>query len=158
MLHIETWSNNPTLRKVCEKVKHSEWNQYVKLWKEMVSYIKNPNHAGVGLAGPQVWITKRIMVVSLLKNWDDESFQTLIMMNPEILESSDTTITEIEEWCLSLPDTKRGFVARNESIKLRYYDEKKKEKILRLSGLASVIVQHEIDHLNWELYIDKLVK
>jgi len=157
MLHIETWLDNPVLREVCEKVKTSEWKQYVKLWKEMVSYIKNPDHAWVGLAAPQVWITKRIMVVSLLRNWDDESFQTLIMINPEILESSDETITEVEEWCLSLPDTKRGFVARHKSIKLKYYDEKMKEKILRLSGLSSVIVQHEIDHLNWELYIDKLV-
>jgi len=157
-LHIETWKDNPILRTVCEPIKSSEWKKYVKLWTEMVKYIKNPDHAGVWLAAPQVWVTKRIMVCSLLQNWDDENFKTIMMLNPEILEKSDTTTCDIEEWCLSLPKAKKGFVARHESIKLSYYDEKQKQKIIRLSGLASVIVQHELDHLNWELYIDKLEK
>jgi len=158
MLTVETWKDNKILRTMCDPITKKEWKQYTKLWKEMIDYIKNPDHAGVGLAAPQVWITKRLMVVSLLKSWDDESFQTVMMINPEILESSDETIDDVEEWCLSLPKTKRGYVARHKDIKLRYYDEKMKEKTLRLSDLASVIVQHEIDHLNGELYIDKLVK
>ena len=86
-LKIETWKDNPVLRTVCEKIKQSEWKQYSKLWKEMVAYIKNPDHAGVWLAAPQVWITKRIMVVSLLRDWDDETFSTVMMINPELLES-----------------------------------------------------------------------
>ena len=158
MLKIETWKDNKVLRTVCEVVKQSEWKQYVKLGKEMLSYIKNPNHAGVGLAAPQVWVTKRIMVCSLMRDWDDENFSTVLMFNPEILESSDETICNIEEWCLSLPKSKKWFVARHKDIKLSYYDERGKQKIIRLSGLASVIVQHEIDHLNGELYIDKLEK
>jgi len=157
-LKIEIWKDNPVLRTVCEPIKQSEWKQYVKLWKEMVAYIKNPDHAGVGLAAPQVWVTKRIMVCSLLRSWDDESFKTVMMLNPEIIESSNETTCDIEEWCLSLPKSKKWFVARHESIKLAYYDEKAKKQIIRLSGLASVIVQHELDHLNWELYIDKLEK
>lgn len=157
MLTIETGKDNKTLRTICESIKKDEWKKYVKLWKQMVEYIKNPDHAGVGLAAPQVWVTKRLMVVSLMHNWDDENFSTVAMFNPEILEESTEMTEEIEEGCLSLPKTKKGFVSRHESIKLRYYDEKMKEKTLRLSGLASVIVQHEIDHLNGELYIDKLV-
>lgn len=158
MLKIETWKDNPILRTMCSPIKQNEWKSYVKLWKEMISYIKNPEHAGVGLAAPQVGITKRIMVCSLLKNWDDEVFSTVMMLNPEILEHSDETLCDIEEGCLSLPKTKRWYIARYKNIKLSYYDEKQKQKILKLSGLASVIVQHEIDHLNGELYIDKLVK
>lgn len=158
MLQIETWKDNKVLRTVCEVVKQSEWKQYVKLGKEMVSYIKNPDHAGVGLAAPQVGVTKRVMVCSLMRDWDDENFSTVLMFNPEILESSDETICDVEEWCLSLPKSKKWFVARQKEIKLSYYDEKQKQKIIRLSGLASVIVQHELDHLNWELYIDKLEK
>jgi len=158
MLQIETGKDNPILRTVCEPIKQNEWKKYVKLWKEMVSYIKDPEHAWVWLAAPQVWVAKRIMVVSLIKNWDDEAFSTVMMINPEILESSDTTVCDIEEWCLSLPKSKKWFVSRHEEIKLSYYDEKGKQKILRLSGLSSVIVQHEIDHLNGELYIDKLEK
>lgn len=155
-LKIETGKDNPILRTMCEPIKQSEWKKYTKLGTEMVKYIKNPDHAGVGLAAPQVGVTKRIMVCSLLHNWDDESFKTIMMLNPEILEASDETITDVEEGCLSLPKTKKGFVARHKDIKLSYYDEKGKQQILRLSGLASVIVQHEIDHLNGELYIDKL--
>lgn len=158
MLKIETGKDNTVLRTVCDPVKQSEWKQYVKLWKEMVSYIKNPDHAWVWLAAPQVGVTKRVMVCSLIKNWEDEVFSTVLMMNPEILESSHETICDIEEWCLSLPKAKKWFVARSKEIKLSYYDEKQKQKIIRLSGLASVIVQHEIDHLNGELYIDKVEK
>lgn len=158
MLKIETWKDNQILRTVCEPIKQAEWKKYVKLGKEIVSYIKNPDHAGVGLAAPQIWVTKRIMVVSLLRDWDDENFSTIMMLNPEILEASEETICDIEEWCLSLPKSKKWFVSRHESIKLSYYDERAKQKIIRVSWLASVIVQHELDHLNWELYIDKLEK
>ena len=156
MLHIEIWKDNTILRTICTPITRSEWKKYVKLGKEMVAYIKNPDHAWVGLAAPQVWITKRIMVCSLMRDWDDETFSTLMMINPEILESSDETICDIEEWCLSLPKSKKWFISRHKEIKLSYYDEKQKQKIIRLSGLASVIVQHELDHLNGELYIDKL--
>lgn len=155
---IEIGKDNKTLRTVCDPIKQSEWKKYTKLGKEMLSYIKNPDNAGVGLAAPQVGVTKRIMICSLLRDWDDENFKTVIMMNPEISELSEDMTHEIEEWCLSLPKTKKGFVERHESIKLSYYDEKMKQKTLRLSGLSSVIVQHEMDHLNWVLYIDKLVK
>ena len=158
VLKIETGKDNKILRSNCDPIKQSEWKQYAKIWKEMVAYIKNPDHAGVGLAAPQIGITKRIMVCSLLRDWDDETFSTVMMINPEILEASSEMTKEIEEWCLSLPKTKKGYVERHESIKLSYYDEKQKQKILRISGLASVIVQHEIDHLNGILYIDKLVK
>ena len=157
MLHIETWKDNPVLRTICEPIKKSEWNIYVKIGREMRDYIKNPKNAWVGLAAPQVWVTKRVMVVSLMRDWDDENFSTVIMMNPEILETSSEILCNIEEGCLSLPKTKKWYVARSKDIKLKYYDENMKERILRLSWLASVIVQHEIDHLNGELYIDKLV-
>lgn len=158
MFQIEIWRDNPILRSVCSPIKKDEWKQYVKLGREMVEYIKNPDHAGVGLAAPQIGIEKRIIVVSLLRNWDDENFSTVMMFNPEIIETSQETICDIEEGCLSLPKTKKWFVARYKEIKLSYYDEKMQEKVMKFSGLASVIIQHEIDHLNGVLYIDKLVK
>lgn len=158
MLHIEIWKENPLLRTVCDPIKKDEWKQYVKLGREMVEYIKDPDHAGVWLAAPQIGVEKRLIVVSLLRNWDDENFSTLMMLNPEILEASQETSCDIEEGCLSLPKTKKGFVARHKEIKLRYFDEKMQEKVMKFSGLASVIIQHEIDHLNGVLYIDKLVK
>lgn len=157
MLQIETGTENIILRTVCTPIKKDEWKKYVKLWKDMIQYIKNPDNAGVWLAAPQVGVTKRIIVVSLLKNWDDENFSTIMMLNPEILEASQETQCDIEEGCLSLPKTKKWFVARYKEIKLRYFDEKMQEKVMKFSGLSSVIIQHEIDHLNGILYIDKLI-
>lgn len=158
MFKIETGKENPILRKVAEPIKTSEWKQYVKIGKEMLKYIKDPDHGGVGLAAPQIGISKRLCIVSLLRDRDDENFQTLMMFNPEIFEHGEEVTTEFIEGCLSLPKTKKGYVARYDEIKLRYYDEKMKEKTLKLSGLAAVIVQHEIDHLDGVLYIDKLTE
>jgi len=154
MLKIETWKDNKILRAVSENIKTSELKKYVKLGKEMIKHIKNPKNWWVWLAAPQVWYNKRLIVVSLLKDRDDENFPTLMMINPEILEHSNTLEKDIE-WCLSIP-WEKGKVARFSEIKLKYIDEKWKEKILYLKGLAARIVQHEIDHLNWILFTDRL--
>lgn len=54
MLHIETGKDNPILRTICEPIRGHEMTQYVKLGREMLKYIKDPEHAGVGLAAPQI--------------------------------------------------------------------------------------------------------
>jgi peptide deformylase len=158
MLQIETGKENPILREIAKNIKTSEWKQYVKLGKEMLRYIKDSENGGIGLAAPQIGVSKRIIVVSLLWDRDDEDFQTVMMFNPEIVEHSNETTTEFIEGCLSLPKSKKGYVGRYEEIKLKYYDEQAKEKTLKLSGLTAVIVQHEIDHLDGILYTDKLVE
>jgi len=107
MLHIETGKDNPILRKIAEPIKTIEWKQYVKLGKEMIGYIKDPDHGGVGLAAPQIGISKRICVVSLLRDREDENFQTVMLLNPEIVEHSDEITTNFIEGCLSLPKTKK---------------------------------------------------
>lgn len=156
MLKIQTWIKNEILRKVSEEIKISEFNTYIKLGKEMVKYIKNPNNKWVWLAAPQIWQNKRLIVVSLLKDWEDKNFQTIMMINPKILEHS--TECEIEsEGCLSVP-WEKWEVERYKSIKLSYIDENKKEKNIILSWISARIVQHEIDHLDGILFVDKVVK
>lgn len=155
MLKVETGLNNEILRTRSEEIKPNEIKKYEKLGNEMLKYIKDPKNGWVGLAAPQVGVNKRLVIVSLLKDRDDEDFKTVIMINPEILEHSETTDKE-EEWCLSVPGA-TGKVERFLSIKLKYLDTKAKEKILKLSGVSARIVQHEIDHLNGELFVDKLV-
>ena len=118
MLQIETWVNNEILRDTCEIIKVSEIKKYEKVWNEMIKYIKDPENGWVGLAAPQIGINKRLIVVSLLKDRDDEDFKTIMMINPVILEHSEITDTE-EEWCLSVPGAK-GNVARYITIKLQY--------------------------------------
>ncbi len=156
MLKIETGKQNEILRTVSEALKPNEYNTYIKLGKEMIKYIKNPKNGWVWLAAPQVGYNKRLIVVSLLKDRDDENFSTIMMMNPTILEHS--TECEIEgEWCLSVP-WEKWEVERFLKIKLSYIDENKKEKIIILSGVSARIVQHEIDHLNGVLFTDKIKK
>jgi len=156
-LKIELWVNNSILRAQSEKLKQHEFKQYEKLAKEMLKYVKNPKNGWVGLAAPQVGVNKRIMICGLPIDWDDEDYRTLIMINPEILEHSEEEIVW-KEWCLSLPKSPRWYVKRYKTIKFSFYDLKWKKYTLEVSNLAAVVVQHEIDHLNWILYIDKLEK
>lgn len=154
MLNIEQWEKNTILRTVSEKIKKKDLKKYIKLAKEMLKYIKNPDNWGVGLAAPQVGYNKRLIIVSLLKDWEDESYPTIIMINPEILNHSDDKQIS-DEGCLSLP-WETWKVPRYKSIKLKYFDEKFNEKILKLDWLKSNIVQHEIDHLDWILFTDRI--
>lgn len=154
MLNIETGKQNEILRTISSPIKKEKLKKYTKLWKEMIKYIKNPKNGWVGLAAPQVGYNKRLIVVSLPKTWDDESFPTLMMINPEILEHSDETIW-CDEWCLSIP-WEKGKVPRYKSIKLKYFDDKFKENIILLSDLQANIVQHEIDHLDGILFTDRI--
>lgn len=156
MLKIQTWTENEILRKVSDEIKPDEFNKYIKLWKEMKKYIKDPDNWWVWLAAPQVWYNKRLIVVSLLKDREDEKFPTVIMMNPIIIDSSEETCIE-KEWCLSVP-WKKWDVLRPKNIKIAYIDDNKKQVLLYLTWLSARIVQHEIDHLDGVLFVDKLVK
>ena len=130
-------------------------DSFIKLGREMIKYIKNPDNMWVWLAAPQVGYNKRLIVVSLLKDRDDDRFQTVLMMNPKILQKS--VECEIEkEWCLSVP-WENWDVERFQSIKLSYIDESKKPRMLILNWVSARIVQHEIDHLDWILFTDKII-
>lgn len=152
MLHIETGQENKILRNVSQEIKKNEIKNYKKLGNEMLKHIKNPENWGVGLAAPQVGYNIRMIVVSLLRDREDEDFKTVLMINPTILEHSENKDIDIE-WCLSVP-WEKWRVARWHEIKLKYLDEKGKEKVLKLEWLSARIIQHEIDHLDGILFTD----
>lgn len=154
MFKIETWTENPILRKIADKVTDSNFKQVVKLGRDMVKYIKNPDNGWVWLAAPQIWISTRLVVVNMLNDRDDEVSKVTMMINPEILEYSEETDIE-SEWCLSVPWVKWE-VERPIWIKLTYQDEKNSKKTLILEWLPARIVQHELDHINWKLFVDYL--
>ena len=101
---------------------------------------------GVGLAAPQVGISKRIIVV-------DNNGKPLILINPEIVFFSDNKI-EMEEGCLSVPEEVKT-ILRSESVKIKYRDTKGKPHIETYDGLIARVIQHEIDHLDGILMTDK---
>jgi len=153
-LKIETGDDNEILRSVSETIKPSELKQYRSLAEDMVKHIKNPDNGGVGLAAPQVGVNKRLIVVSLMKDYEDETFRTIAMINPEIIEHSDDTCTDTEG-CLSVPG-ESGDVTRWSWVKVTFLDPEGKKYAMRLENLAARIVQHEIDHLDGVLFTDKV--
>ena len=105
---------------------------------------------GLGLAGVQVGILKRIIVIDL---YDDVSKFCLI--NPEIVEKSEETV-ELEEGCLSYPN-QFGKVVRSAKVKVKALDLNGKKVTLEAEGLLAQALQHEIDHLNGEVFKDKIL-
>ncbi len=107
---------------------------------------------GIGLAAPQVGISKRVIVMDCSD--DDDKPEPIKMANPEIISLSEEKST-MEEGCLSIPD-QRGDVTRPSAITVRYLDENNTQQELSCDGLLAVCIQHEVDHLNGVMFIDYL--
>ena len=101
---------------------------------------------GVGLAAPQVGVLKKIVVI-------DVGEGPIVLINPEILEASGEQTGE--EGCLSVPG-KWGIVTRPNHVKIRALNEDMEEFELEGEGLLARAFCHEIDHLNGELYVDRV--
>jgi len=107
---------------------------------------------GVGLAAPQVAISLRILVMDVDPDIEGDGVGLLKMVNPKIT-SRDGEI-EFEEGCLSVPDF-RIKVERSRKIVVEFLDENGQENTLALEGLPAIAVQHEMDHLDGKLIIDR---
>ncbi len=73
-------------------MKPTELKQFKSLAEGMIKHIKNPDNGGIGLAAPQVGVNKRLIVVSLMKTYDDESYRVIAMVNPDIIEHSEEKV------------------------------------------------------------------
>ncbi len=110
---------------------------------------------GIGLAGPQVGIGKRIIVVDVRDNGEDDGEPSPYrMINPEIIEVSEDDRIH-DEGCLSLPD-QFAEVERPDSIRVRYLDVNNEIQELDADGLLATCIQHEIDHLDGILFVDHI--
>jgi peptide deformylase len=106
---------------------------------------------GVGLAAPQIGESVRVIVLYIRREEQEPLFIPVI--NPEILESGGEC--DFEEGCLSVPDI-RETVTRPEWVRLRYQDLEGKWEEVRWDGLMARVVQHEIDHLDGILFVDRI--
>jgi len=106
---------------------------------------------GVGLAAPQVGETKRLAVIDISSR--DEKFPLLVIVNPVIVSSEDEV--EFEEGCLSLPEY-TAVVKRAEKVLVRALDRDGKPMEIEATDLLSIALQHEIDHLDGILLIDRI--
>ncbi|SDF29064.1 peptide deformylase [Chitinophaga filiformis] len=109
------------------------------------------NAAGVGLAAPQIGQPLRIFLVD---NRDETAHIRQAFINPSILEYSNTLSTE-EEGCLSIPGLLAP-VTRPDSITIRYQDADFQTQTATFQGMNARIIQHEYDHVEGRLYLDRL--
>lgn len=109
---------------------------------------------GIGLAAIQIGVPLRLVTMDVSRSEDDR--QPLVLINPEILSSSEELST-YEEGCLSIPEYYEE-VERPASVRFRYTDLSGETIEREAEGLLATCVQHEIDHLNGILFIDYLSK
>lgn len=107
---------------------------------------------GIGLAAIQVGINQSFLIYDVSPQDSERSLQVLI--NPRIVSQEGTMVSE-EEGCLSVPDF-RADVKRASSILVEGFDRDEKPLRMEAEGLLAVVLQHEIDHLNGILFIDRI--
>ena len=134
---------DPVLTKKCREI--TEMTPKIKeLIDDMLDTMYEAN--GVGLAGPQVGVLKRIVVIDIGEG-------PVVMINPVILEKSGEQTGD--EGCLSLPG-KAGTVTRPNYVKARAFDENMEEYEIEGTELMARAMCHEIDHLDGHLYVEKV--
>lgn len=109
---------------------------------------------GVGLAANQVGLDKSIFVIDLKEVEGYEDFMPIVMINPEIIDTSDEIVT-IDEGCLSLPNL-RAEVDRPEAVKVRFLNTDEEEEELEADEFFARVILHEYDHLIGKMIPDRV--
>lgn len=141
---------DPVLRKRAEPVQEITYEE-VKLAEDMLNTLYF-TEVGIGLAATQVGILKRFLIVDIREEEEDEN-GLFMLFNPEILNSEGVDIAE--EGCLSIPDLRED-VKRPEKIVVKAIDLRNQSVEFEADGLLARVLQHEIDHLNGTLFIDRI--
>jgi peptide deformylase len=142
---------DPGLKQKCKKVGHLD-AKLQQLVDDMLETLHDAK--GVGLAAPQVGVSLRLTVVQLPEDYDDpRAGEPLVLINPEIVKASGEW--EPDEGCLSIPGYWAN-VKRNWTVTVKARDRKNREIRIKGDGLLGQALQHEIDHLNGVLFVDRL--
>jgi len=147
---------NPRLRKVSlpvgSELKTASFQQTID---NMIATMRF--HDGVGIAAPQVGLLKRVFTMEMADNPrypDRDAFPLRIVINPEI-DVVDASLVDSWEGCLSIPNI-RGKLKRYKAIILKAIDREGNSFQETLEGFAAIVAQHEVDHLNGTLLIDRM--
>ena len=130
------------IAKVDDKLRHTI--------KEMLQTMYSAD--GIGLAAPQVGINKQLIVIDIALDHPDKP--PLVLINPKIIKSS-SNLCNSEEGCLSIPGVYLE-VTRPDEIEVSYKNEQGKPCKLKATGLLSRAIQHEMDHLNGVMFVDRV--
>ena len=135
------------LRKISRQVEDVD-DKIRVLVKDMIETMHKYN--GVGLAAVQVGVLKRVVVIHI----DYEKEEPIVLINPEIIKQKGTQT--VEEGCLSFPN-KFAKVVRPEEVVVEGLNEKGEKIKITGKGLLAQALSHEIDHLNGEVFMDKIL-
>lgn len=146
---------NPVIRSVASNIENVKNKDIQTLIMRLISTVKKVD--GVGIAAPQVSKSLRLFIVASTPNNrypQAPKMTPLAVINPKVLFAS-SAMTEGWEGCLSIPGI-RGLVPRHESITLEYTTKAGKKVIKTFSGFIAKIFQHELDHLEGKVFIDRV--
>ena len=149
LLPIYTY-NHPVLRKKARLIKRPS-DDLSELAGNMLETMHRAN--GIGLAANQIGSLQRIIVVDISGTDGVDTFEPLVMVNPEVVDNEGQWA--IEEGCLSIPEL-RHEVERPERVHLRFRDLSYDQREIEAYGLLGRVILHEIDHLNGVLFIDHI--
>ena len=155
---LQTWDNNQILRKKSENVDifDDEIQEFAEILLDLM-YV----YDWVGLAAPQVGKNIRMIATTQWKEerkWNKNKRHIIgetAMINPEIIEHSEE-MKKWEEACLSVPGL-CGDVERWTWIVVKYQDKKWKQHTQKYTWFSAIVIQHEMDHLEWILFTDKTI-
>ena len=158
---------HPTLRKIADEVMLPASEEDKQILKKMMEYLEksqDPEMAekydlrpGVGLAAPQINVSKRMIAVRVEDH--NGNLMNLGLFNPKIISHSvETTYLENGEGCLSVDREVTGIVPRYARIKVEATTIEGEQITMKLKGLPSIVFQHEIDHLNGIMFYDRIDK
>ncbi len=148
----------PVLREETREVAENS-EELQQLIRDMIETMHGAT--GIGLAAPQVGRSERLFVVDLTSMAEDVAEsgevlppQPMVFINPEIVDEGDV-LCEFEEGCLSIPDI-REIVIRPDYVRVRYLDQDFQPQMIEATGLLARVVQHEYDHLEGILFVDRI--
>ena len=142
------------LKEICFEIKGID-KYTLSVANDLLDTLHNYSHT-VGIAAPQIGELVRIIAIDVSKTKKGQKVNhgEHVMINPEIVEWS--SIIKTREGCLSIPDY-TGNVNRARKVTVRYYDLKGNEHRFDTEGFEAVVLQHEIDHLDGILFIDRII-
>jgi peptide deformylase len=149
---------HPVLRQKARDVTREEISspEMRRLLKDMVETMHE--YGGVGLAAPQVHESVRLAIIEYDSDngrYETDKGQPLLVVFNARVKVLDETLSGFWEGCLSVPGM-RGYVERPSKIEVNYLDERGKPHTITAEGFLATVFQHELDHLDGTLYVDKI--
>ena len=145
---------DPILKQVCTPADQGD-SAVDSLIQDLVDTMVEAGHS-VGVAAPQIGVPLRVVVVDVSHSKlgkKEQNHGLLTMVNPEIIDR--TGKRTMREGCMSVPDY-TGNVDRAEEIVVQFLDRNGEEQVVRAGGFEAVAIQHEIDHLDGLLFLDRV--